>query len=177
MLNEYLRSNCACPCFPKVHAIYAEQRPADLFTNFEVSRDPEEWAHVERLLATPFIPPPPPHLRYPTPSGWSPPNPDPSLDWTVRRKKDHHYDIKVEDQWKLKTLDPVGGGGFQVGFLGSGVDFLTSNLSLAILRLQLIEVSYLIKSYALASLAIIFMISFICNMRSQQPIFYSPLVC
>jgi len=120
----------------QVHAIYAEQRPADLFTNFEVSRDPEEWAHVERLLATPFIPPPPPHLRYPTPSGWSPPNPDPSLDWAVRRKKDHHYDIKVEDQWKLKTLDPVGGGGFQVttvsgiegdvwSFRRDALDFLT----------------------------------------------------
>jgi len=97
----------------QVHAIYAQQRPSDLFTNFEVSRDPVEWSYVERLIAPPFIPPPPLHAHYPTPSGWTPPNPDPSLSWAVRRKKDHHYDIVVKDQWKLKS-SPVGGGGFMV---------------------------------------------------------------
>lgn len=104
----------------KVHAIYAEQRPADLFTNFEVSRDPAEWAHVERLLAPPSIPQPPLHFNYPTASGWVPPNPDRSLAWAVRRKKDHHYDIIVDDRWKMKT-GPTGGGGFMVTTV-SGID-------------------------------------------------------
>lgn len=121
----------------QVHALYAQQRPADLFTNFELSRDPVEWSYVERLLAPPVIPPPPPHAQYPTPSGWSPPNPDLSLSWAVRRKKDHHFDIQVEDQWKLKTQTvPGGGGGFMVttvsgvvgdiwGFRRDALDYLT----------------------------------------------------
>jgi len=95
----------------KVRALYAAHQPADLFTNFEVSRDPVEWSYVERLLAPAVVPPPPPHPHYPTPSGWSPPNPDPSLTWKVMRKKDHHYDITVDGLWKTKAGAP---GAFQV---------------------------------------------------------------
>ena len=99
------------PLPPQVRALYAAHQPADLFTNFEVSRDPVEWSYVERLLAPAVVPPPPPHPHYPTPSGWSPPNPDPSLTWKVMRKKDHHYDITVDGLWKTKAGAP---GAFQV---------------------------------------------------------------
>lgn len=95
----------------QVRALYAEHQPADLFTDFEVSRDPVEWSYVERLLAPSVVPPPPPHPSYPTASGWRPANPDPSLTWRVIRKKDHHYDISVDQVWKTKAGAP---GAFQV---------------------------------------------------------------
>jgi len=103
----------------QVLARYAEHQPPDLFTEFTVSRDPVEWSYVERLLAPPFIPPPPPHFAYPTPSGWTPPTPDRSLAWVVRRKKDQHFDIKVEEQWKQISGAP--GAGFMLTTL-SGIE-------------------------------------------------------
>jgi len=99
----------------QVRALYAEHQPADLFTDFEISRDPVEWSYVERLLAPAVVPPPPPHPQYPTASGWTPPKPDPTLTWRVKRKKDHHYDITVDQSWKTKAGAP---GMFQVTTVG-----------------------------------------------------------
>jgi len=99
-------------------ALYAEQHPPDLFTDFEESHDPAEWAFVERLIAPTTIPHPPPHLNYPSPSGWVPPSPSLDLEWFVRRKKDHHFDINVDDHWKTKGRQD---GGFKVTSL-SGVE-------------------------------------------------------
>jgi large subunit ribosomal protein L49 len=45
--------------------------PPSLYTDVEISRSPEEWKFVERLLPKTFIPEPTPKSEYP--SGWKPP--------------------------------------------------------------------------------------------------------
>lgn len=46
--------------------------PEPTWTGVEESRDPEEWAAVERVLPQGTVPEPPKHDSYPTPSGWFP---------------------------------------------------------------------------------------------------------
>ncbi|XP_068854325.1 large ribosomal subunit protein mL49 isoform X1 [Aphelocoma coerulescens] len=53
-----------------------------------------EFGFVERLLPPTRIPDPPPHPKYPTPSGWSPPKgPPPELPYFVRRSRLHNLPV------------------------------------------------------------------------------------
>uniref|UniRef100_A0A8U7N8G2 Large ribosomal subunit protein mL49 n=1 Tax=Corvus moneduloides TaxID=1196302 RepID=A0A8U7N8G2_CORMO len=53
-----------------------------------------EFGFVERLLPPTRIPDPPPHPKYPTPSGWSPPRgPPPELPYFVRRSRLHNLPV------------------------------------------------------------------------------------
>ncbi|XP_071275981.1 LOW QUALITY PROTEIN: large ribosomal subunit protein mL49 [Agelaius tricolor] len=53
-----------------------------------------EFGFVERLLPPSRIPDPPPHPKYPTPSGWSPPaDPPPDLPYFVRRSRLHNLPV------------------------------------------------------------------------------------
>ncbi|NWT63059.1 RM49 protein, partial [Erythrocercus mccallii] len=53
-----------------------------------------EFGFVERLLPPSCVPEPPPHPKYPTPSGWSPPKgPPPDLPYFVRRSRLHNLPV------------------------------------------------------------------------------------
>ncbi|XP_069738451.1 large ribosomal subunit protein mL49 isoform X1 [Phaenicophaeus curvirostris] len=53
-----------------------------------------EFAFVERLLPPSRIPEPPPHPKYPTPSGWSPPaEAPPALPYFVGRSRHHNLPV------------------------------------------------------------------------------------
>ncbi|XP_054509544.2 large ribosomal subunit protein mL49 isoform X2 [Agelaius phoeniceus] len=53
-----------------------------------------EFGFVERLLPPSRIPDPPPHPKYPTPSGWSPPaDTPPDLPYFVRRSRLHNLPV------------------------------------------------------------------------------------
>ena len=43
----------------------------EMYTDVEISKSPEEWKYVERLLPSKIIPKPQPKVEYP--SGWKPP--------------------------------------------------------------------------------------------------------
>ncbi|KAK9512351.1 hypothetical protein O3M35_000796 [Rhynocoris fuscipes] len=59
---------------------------------YDVSKDPEEWKFVERLLPSKWINDPVPKDSYP--SGWKPPDPSAlSLPYYVRRTKNHMLPI------------------------------------------------------------------------------------
>ncbi|XP_032533444.1 39S ribosomal protein L49, mitochondrial isoform X4 [Chiroxiphia lanceolata] len=53
-----------------------------------------EFVFVERLLPPTRIPDPPPHPKYPTPSGWSPPaGPPRGVPYFVRRSRHHNLPV------------------------------------------------------------------------------------
>uniref|UniRef100_A0A8C3QGA4 Large ribosomal subunit protein mL49 n=1 Tax=Cyanoderma ruficeps TaxID=181631 RepID=A0A8C3QGA4_9PASS len=53
-----------------------------------------EFGFVERLLPPSRVPEPPPHPKYPTPSGWSPPaGSPPALPYFVRRSHLHNLPV------------------------------------------------------------------------------------
>ncbi|KAM3718026.1 putative 39S ribosomal protein L49 [Dirofilaria immitis] len=67
-----------------------------------------DWKYVERLLSRKLIPDVPKHDKYPTPSGWRPPNPRPDLTFYVERNRDHLLPLYLEtrrDQLDPKTLE------------------------------------------------------------------------
>ncbi|THD19283.1 39S ribosomal protein L49 mitochondrial [Fasciola hepatica] len=66
--------------------------------DYEVSKDDFKW--VEKLIAKPVIPPPPPLEETPTPSGWIAPNPELSskFPYFVRRTKNHMLPVYYEEK-------------------------------------------------------------------------------
>ncbi|TRZ09921.1 hypothetical protein HGM15179_017180 [Zosterops borbonicus] len=59
---------------------------------YEESR--ADFVFVERLLPPSRVPEPPPHPKYPTPSGWSPPaGPPPGLPYFVARSHLHNLPV------------------------------------------------------------------------------------
>ncbi len=67
------------------------------FTGVEVTKNPEEWKHVERLLPALTVPPPPEHKSFPTPSGWIPPKPEGvTHPYFVERTRYHNLPVYTE---------------------------------------------------------------------------------
>ncbi|KAL1138632.1 hypothetical protein AAG570_008695, partial [Ranatra chinensis] len=61
---------------------------------FEVSKNPEEWKYVERLLPYKFIPEPKTKDFYP--SGWSLPKHIENLPYFLRRSKNHMIPVYLK---------------------------------------------------------------------------------
>uniref|UniRef100_A0A8C3V6T6 Large ribosomal subunit protein mL49 n=1 Tax=Catharus ustulatus TaxID=91951 RepID=A0A8C3V6T6_CATUS len=82
-----------------------------------------EFAFVERLLPPSSIPEPPPHPKYPTPSGWSPPaGPPPDLPYFVRRSRLHNLPVYLGQRQgrRLTALRHIHGDIWVSGGLGGG---------------------------------------------------------
>ncbi len=101
------------------YAIFVQRDPKagidqNEFTGVEVTKDPEEWKHVERLLPDLHVPPPPEHKSYPTPSGWIPPKPEGTTHpYFVERTRFHNLPVYIErrdgGQRKLTYINRVKG--------------------------------------------------------------------
>ncbi|NXV61344.1 RM49 protein, partial [Molothrus ater] len=82
-----------------------------------------EFGFVERLLPPSRIPDPPPHPKYPTPSGWSPPaDPPPDLPYFVRRSRLHNLPVYLglRQGRRLTELRRIHGDIWVSGGLGGG---------------------------------------------------------
>uniref|UniRef100_A0A8U8BU74 Large ribosomal subunit protein mL49 n=1 Tax=Geospiza parvula TaxID=87175 RepID=A0A8U8BU74_GEOPR len=94
-----------------------------------------EFGFVERLLPPSRIPDPP-HPKYPTPSGWSPPaDPPPDLPYLVRRSRLHNLPVcaGLRQGRRLPELRRIHGdiwvsGGLRGGSGGLGGLLLTPPL-------------------------------------------------
>lgn len=78
--------------------------PPSLYTDVEISRSPEEWKFVERLLPKTFIPEP--TLKSDYPSGWKPPTESScSHPYFVERNRNHMYPLylKIQGRGERKT--------------------------------------------------------------------------
>lgn len=64
-------------------------KDAKEYTDFEISKDPEEWKYVTRLLSSPIIAPRPSTTER-LPSGWKPPTCHPhDYQYFVERTRNH----------------------------------------------------------------------------------------
>ncbi|XP_003230265.2 large ribosomal subunit protein mL49 [Anolis carolinensis] len=62
-----------------------------------VEESREEYRFVERLIPPTQVPEPPKHGKYPTPSGWRPPqDPAPDLPFFVRRSRMHNVPVYTD---------------------------------------------------------------------------------
>lgn len=86
--------------------------PKELYTGFEISKSPEEWKWVERLLPPKIVPQPKPKTEYP--SGWKPPSDAAlSLPYFVKRNKNHmlpvHLNISYRGQRRITVIRNIRG--------------------------------------------------------------------
>nr|XP_018899656.1 PREDICTED: probable 39S ribosomal protein L49, mitochondrial [Bemisia tabaci] len=82
------------------------------YTDYEITKNPEEWKYVERLFVKPRIPTPKPKDSYP--SGWTPQTVDPEkCTWFVHRNKAHmmpvYLDISERGMRRLTKIKKVDG--------------------------------------------------------------------
>nr|XP_060613813.1 large ribosomal subunit protein mL49 [Anolis sagrei ordinatus] len=62
-----------------------------------IQESSEEYHFVERLIPPTRVPEPPKHEKYPTPSGWRPPqDPPPDLPFFVRRSRMHNVPVYTD---------------------------------------------------------------------------------
>ncbi|XP_066426852.1 large ribosomal subunit protein mL49 isoform X2 [Molothrus aeneus] len=92
-----------------------------------------EFGFVERLLPPSRIPDPPPHPKYPTPSGWSPPaDPPPDLPYFVRRSRLHNLPVYLglRQGRRLTELRRIHGDIWGVPEVAAQVNEVTGTLRL-----------------------------------------------
>lgn len=118
------------PLPPEAYEMVNADNPPPPKTLTEFEEVPGAFAFYERLLPDPYIPIPPPHASYPTPSGWVPPAAKiPDLPYYVGRSRNHNLPVYLDkhffetrlltrvnrvegDIWKfkddlLKHIEPV----------------------------------------------------------------------
>ncbi|XP_046749682.1 probable 39S ribosomal protein L49, mitochondrial [Diprion similis] len=71
------------------------------YTDFEISKDPQEWLYVERLLVQKTVPPAPTSTAKEYPSGWTPQSEDAlKLPYFVRRTKNYLQPVYLERSFR-----------------------------------------------------------------------------
>ncbi|MFH4982522.1 hypothetical protein AB6A40_009231 [Gnathostoma spinigerum] len=108
LVSKFPRQRLRFPLFSSISSLsdvpelwedpwkYARPQKSKTFATFEEAA--VDWKYVERLMPVRVIPDVPKHDKYPTPSGWRPPNPPPDLSYYIGRNRKHLPALYLESR-------------------------------------------------------------------------------